>query len=38
VIGVNNIEDAEKRAEDKGTEATFAFSEAIAFKRSLLLL
>ena len=36
VIGVNDIEDARKRAEDKGIEAVFAFSEVVAFKRSLV--
>ncbi len=36
VIGVDNIEDARKRAADKGIEAVFAFSEVVAFKRSLI--
>lgn len=38
VIGVDKLIDAKERATDKGLEAAFAFSEAIAFKRSLLLL
>ena len=35
VIGVNDLEDAKVRAEDKGIEAVFAFSEAVNFKRTL---
>jgi len=35
VIGVNEIKDAEERAESKAAEAVFAFSEVYNFKKSL---
>lgn len=35
VIGVNDIKEAEERAESKGAEAVFAFSEVFNFQKSL---